>query len=123
MLQNETYTGKTIYRRTRVETVRDFLSGKKKRRVVDLPQKDWIDVPGATPAIISQATFDRAQSILNDPSRRLLGQPTQRCRLRGHLRCLTCGTPMVGQVLGGGRYRYYRCRRSYAGRFEDKCPS
>ena len=73
MLQNETYTGKTIYRRTRVETVRDFLSGKKKRRVVDLPQKDWIDVPGATPAIISQATFDRAQSILNDPSRRLLG--------------------------------------------------
>ena len=30
---------------------------------------------------------------------------------------------MVGQTLGGGRYRYYRCRRSYAGRYEDKCPS
>jgi len=30
---------------------------------------------------------------------------------------------MVGQSLSGGRYRYYRCRRSYASTFEGKCPS
>jgi len=123
MLQNETYTGRTIYRRTRVENVRDLQTSKRKRRVIELPQKEWIDVPGATPKIIDLITFDRAQAILSDPARRLQGQPTRRYRLRGHLRCLTCGTPMVGQTLGSGRYRYYRCRRSYAGRLEGKCPS
>ena len=123
MLQNEAYAGRTLYRKTKVEIVWDPNSAKKKRRVSTNPQNQWIEIPGATPAIISQATFDRTQAILNDPSRRLLGQPTQRYRLRGHLHCLTCGTPMVGQTLGDGRYRYYRCRRSYAGRFEDKCPS
>ena len=30
---------------------------------------------------------------------------------------------MVGQAHAGGRYRYYRCRRSYAGYFEGKCDS
>ena len=34
-----------------------------------------------------------------------------------------CDTPMVGQAHAGGRYRYYRCRRSYAGYFEGKCDS
>ena len=30
---------------------------------------------------------------------------------------------MVGQSHQGGRYRYYRCRRAYAGYFEGKCDS
>ena len=30
---------------------------------------------------------------------------------------------MVGQALKRGRYRYYRCRRSYAGYSEGKCDS
>ena len=30
---------------------------------------------------------------------------------------------MVGQALSRGRYRYYRCRRSYAGYFEGRCDS
>ena len=63
------------------------------------------------------------QSILNDPQRRQLARPTRRYRLRGRLRCLSCGTPMVGQALGKGRYVYYRCRRSYAGSFEATCDS
>jgi len=77
----------------------------------------------ATPALISHELFTKAQVILNDPARRLKGQPTYNYKLRGHLRCLTCGTPMVGQAQQGGRYRYYRCRRSYSGYFEGKCNS
>ena len=36
---------------------------------------------------------------------------------------MACGTPMVGQALQRGRYRYYRCRRSYAGFSDDLCDS
>ena len=123
ILLNETYTGRTVYRRTRTETVRDYRTGKKKRRVLPSPESQWIDIPGATPALISQELFTKAQVILNDPARRLKGQPTYNYKLKGHLRCLACGTPMVGQAHQGGRYRYYRCRRSYSGNFEGKCNS
>jgi len=123
ILSNETYTGRTTYRRTRVVTSRDIGSGKKVRRVLPQPESEWIDVPNATPALISKEIFAKVQSILNDPTRRLRGQPSHRYRLRGHVRCFACGTPMVGQAHAGGRYLYYRCRRSYAGYFEGKCKS
>jgi site-specific DNA recombinase len=123
MLMNETYTGRTIYRKTRAEYVRSGQDGKKHRRVVTRPESEWIDVPGATPAIVSSDTFVAAQKILSDPQRRLIGRPTRHYRLRGRLRCLACGTAMVGQALGKGRYVYYRCRRSYAGNFEATCNS
>ena len=123
MLTNETYTGRTVYRKTRAEFVRNGADGKKHRRVVTRPEADWIDVPGATPAMVSVEIFAHAQTILSDPQRRLVGRPTRHYRLRGRLRCLACGTPMVGQSLGKGRYVYYRCRRSYAGSFEATCDS
>ena len=123
MLMNETYTGRTVYRRTRAEAVRNGQDGKKHRRVVTQPESAWIDIPGATPAIVSTEVFAVAQEILNDPQRRLRGRPTRHYRLRGRLRCLACGTPMVGQSMAKGRYAYYRCRRSYAGNFEANCDS
>jgi len=123
MLMNETYTGRTVYRKTRAESVRSNQDGKKHRRVVTRPESEWIDVPGATPVIVSSDTFVAAQKILGDPQRRLVGRPTRHYRLRGRVRCLACGTPMVGQTLGKGRYVYYRCRRSYAGSFEATCDS
>jgi len=123
MLANETYTGRTIYRRTRAEAVRNAQGGKKHRRVVTQPQSEWIDIPGATPAIISGDMFAITQKILNDPQRRLRGRALRNYRLRGRLRCLACGTPMVGQSMAKGRYAYYRCRHSYAGNFEATCDS
>lgn len=117
ILQNETYTGRTVYRRTRVEKRRDLRNSGSGRRVRSQPESEWVDVPGATPALISAETFERAQTILNDPIRRLRGRPTANYRLRGHVRCLVCDTPMVGQAQARGLYRYYRCGRSYAGYF------
>ena len=123
MLMNETYTGRTVYRRTKVEMIRNGQGGKKRRRVVTQPESKWIDIPGVTPAIISPETFADAQKILNDPNRRLRGQPTKHYKLRGRLRCLACNTPMVGQSMAKGKYSYYRCRHSYAGNFEEVCDS
>ena len=99
MLMNETYTGRTIYRLTRVEIVRNGQGRKKRRRVVTRPESEWIEIKGATPAIVSQEVYAAAQVALNDPSRRLRGRPTRTYRLRGRLRCLECGTPMVGQSM------------------------
>lgn len=123
VLENETYTGRTVYRRTRVTQVRDPRTGKKRRRVELREASDWIEVPEATPAIVEPSLFARAQELLRDPLRRLWGVPTQRYPLRGHVRCLACATPMVGQALMQGQYRYYRCRRSFAGHLEGVCGS
>lgn len=40
----------------------------------------------------------------------------------GRLRCLECGSAMVGQTLKG-RFRYYRCRRAFFGPRHDRCDS
>jgi site-specific DNA recombinase len=123
VLLNETYTGRTIFRRTKVVTVRNPRTGKMQRRVEVRDKEEWVEIKDATPAIIDHATFEKAQATLSDPARRLIGQPSHLYKLRGHVRCLHCGTPMVGQALQRGRYRYYRCRRTYAGRHELSCQS
>jgi site-specific DNA recombinase len=123
MLGNESYTGTTIYRRTLVEQVRDPRTGKKQRKVTVRNEADWIPIVGATPALISHEVFGRVQAILDDPDRRLRGQPSRQYRLRGYVRCLACGTPMVGQTLMRGRYAYYRCRRSYGVQTDGTCRS
>ncbi len=66
---------------------------------------------------VSRATA----AVLEAPERKQRGQPTNQYRLRGRLRCLTCGTPMTGQALGRGRWRYYRCRNSYTTSLGGKC--
>lgn len=123
ILDNEAYTGRTIYRRTRVTTIREPRSGKKRRRVVYREPADWIEVVGATPLVITPELFARTQTILHDPHRRLDRRPSLEYRLRGRLRCMVCGTPMVGHALSKGRYRYYRCRRTYSGYTQGGCDS
>lgn len=120
-LLNETYTGRTVYCRTRVEFAPDRQTGKRRRRVIERDAAEWIDVPGASPPIVSVSLFGRAQELLNDPDRQNRGHATDVYRLRGRLRCITCGTPMVGQTLMRGRYRYYRCRDSYTKAVGGSC--
>lgn len=121
MLLNETYTGRTVYRRTKVEGFRDPSTGKKRRKVAERDPSAWIEVPDATPMIVSPELFARAQAILASPERRHRGRPSQTYRLRGRARCIKCDTPMTGQALGGGRWVYYRCRNSFASNAVVKC--
>jgi len=122
VLLNETYTGRTVYRRTKVTLLRDPNTGKKRRRVILRDESEWIEVEHATPSIIDAQTWELACAMMADPARVKRGAQTDGgFRLRGHIRCSACGTPMVGQSLGRGRYRYYRCRRSYSGGFEGRC--
>ena len=123
MLQNEAYAGRTIYRRTRVVKTRDARNNRWVRRVVERDEAEWIEVEGATPAIVTRELFERVQVRFADPSRRGRARPSREYPLKGRIRCLRCGAAMVGQTLVGGRYQYYRCRRAYAGPKADRCPS
>ena len=123
LLKNAAFVGRTIYRRTRVDHVRDVERGRWTRRVVERDQAEWIEVAGATPAIIDQGLFDAAQKILDDPSRRPQSAPSDVYLLRGRISCRECGARMVGHAANRGRYRYYRCPNGSSGPGETTCDS
>ena len=97
-------------------------TGRKKRLVTKRDPSEWIEILGATPMIIEPAIFEAVQRILDDPERRRRGRRLHNYFLSGRIKCLKCGKAMVGQTLQG-RYRYYRCRRAFAGPKHDRCPT
>jgi hypothetical protein len=54
LLKNETYTGRTIYRRTFVSMVRAPKTGRKKRQRTEQDPSRWIDVEGVSPRIVGR---------------------------------------------------------------------
>jgi DNA invertase Pin-like site-specific DNA recombinase len=61
ILTNEKYLGNNLYNRT---------SAKLKQRKIRNPPQEWIRVMGAFPPLIDAATFERAQSIVAQRTRR-----------------------------------------------------
>ena len=83
-------------------------------RIEERPRNEWIEIPGATPAIIPKNEFDRVQATLKQPRKRLTSDPRQYL-LRSYICCGYCGSPMIGTKLNR-RYRYYQSvnARSFA---------
>ena len=123
ILRNETYTGRTVYRRTKVEMTRQPGGRRRKRRVVEQDPSEHIVIEGASPQIVSPELFARARARLDDPDRRAERAPSRSYPLRGRLRCGHCGAGMVGQSVQRGRYFYYRCNRLYLSDEEKRCSS
>ena len=94
-LTNIAYAGKTY-----VFTASDG-------KVFGKPKEDWIELPGFTPAIISQELFEAAQKQLKINYEKSLRNCKHEYLLRGHLRCSKCGYAFVGHFMGGKKY--YRC--------------
>ena len=124
VLLNEAYIGRTVYRRTKRVRVR-APGARRRTRVIERPEEEWIDIPGATPPIISDDLWRRVQAILDDPERTKRRTVSKRqYMLSGRLRCGLCRSAMVGQTQTSmGQYRYYRWRRAYAGPRHDRCPT
>jgi site-specific DNA recombinase len=95
ILKNPAYTGKT-YAFT-------FHQGTNKRK----PQSEWIEIPGATPAIISEELFEAAQTQLKLNNEKAKRNTKQQYLLRGHLFCRQCGHAYCGHV--DRTIKYYRC--------------
>jgi len=95
ILKNPAYTGKT-YAFT-------FYEGTNSRK----PQSEWIEIPGATPAIISEELFEAAQTQLKLNNVNAKRNTKQQYLLRGHLYCRQCGRAYCGHI--DRVMRYYRC--------------
>ena len=104
ILKNPAYTGRTFVFTT-------AKGGKQFTR----PQSDWIEIPGATPAIISQELFDAAQKQLKVNQDKSPRNCKHEYLLRSHVKCRQCGRSYVGGISSsiqhGKRYvqRCYRC--------------
>ena len=107
MLTNSGYMGVTYYGKERVQKVKN--STKRLRALRD--ESEWIPVPGFTPPIVSESTFDLAQRKRSEPKSRP-GKAIEPYLLSGHLVCGYCNTPMVETTMNR-KYRYYRCRATY----------
>ena len=102
LVTNPAYAGVTYYGRTKRITREGQLV-----RIEARPPEEWIEIRGATPAIVSKAEFNRTKAALGRPKKRLTSPP-QNYLLRGHISCGDCGGPMTGTILSK-RYRYYQC--------------
>lgn len=111
MLGNETYTGRTYFGKTSIISRRDPLTGKKRREVVEHPPERWIEIPGASPAIVSRDVFDRTQQLLADPIRQRPPKYPDLYLLSGRIRCRHCESAMTGHSHRQRSMlrRYYRC--------------
>jgi len=95
ILKNPAYTGKT-YAFT-------FLQGTNQRK----PQSEWIEIPGATRAIITEELFEAAQTQLQLNHEKSKRNTKQQYLLRGHLYCRQCGHAYCGHM--DRTIGYYRC--------------
>ncbi len=60
MLMNETYTGRTVHYRTQRVKITSARTQKRKKRGVERPESDWIEVEDATPLIVLPSTPGKA---------------------------------------------------------------
>lgn len=123
VLENESYTGRLMFGRSKWIKVRGK-DGKFHRKRVARPAEDHIEIPGASPRIIDDALWDRVQQIMNDPERiARRPKPRHEYPLRGRMKCRLCGSAMVGQTMinRGHTYHYYVCRVAFDRRLGREC--
>lgn len=121
ILNNPAYIGKTYaYCRSYVEPKRRSKGGSKRKLtgVVWRPKEEWIEIPNATPAVISNELFEGARKQLQRNKDLAIRNRKREYLLSGYVFCRRCGRRYEGYVKkwkgNGKRYeqRYYRCARS-----------
>jgi site-specific DNA recombinase len=123
VLENESYAGRLVFRRSRWIKVRGK-DGKLHRKRVDRPAEEHVDIPGASPRIVDDGIWERVQQIMNDPERiARRPKPRHEYPLRGRVKCPLCGSAMVGQTMinRGHTYHYYVCRIAFDRRTGRVC--
>ncbi len=118
ILKNHAYYGKTyVFTRTCGEPGYKMKDRTKRKNtgVIWKPRQEWIEISGATPAIISEELFNEAQKCLKQNRRLSAKNSTHDYLLRGHVFCARCGRTYSGEqgtkIRNGKRYYYpyYGC--------------
>jgi len=120
--KNLSYTGKTFAFTMEFKEPHKRMKSNtkiKKTGIVWKPKEEWIEIPNATPAIISEELFGEAQKILKRNKELATRNAKRQYLLSGHIICKRCGKRYVGhtrvyQQSNGKRYeyRYYICGAS-----------
>lgn len=74
-----------------------------KHRARQKPKEEWIELPGVTPAIVSQETFVAAQKQLRVNQNTAIRNTKREYLLRSHIRCRRCGYAYTGGTSGNKR--------------------
>jgi len=130
ILRNPAYSGKTycFSYTTREPKVKVKSSTKKKKSsVVRTPREEWIELPNATPPIISEKLYMDAQAQLAENRRLAERNSKGEYLLHGHIYCQRCGRSYW--AAGGIRYRegqklaypFYRCSGTMKKVTPEKC--
>jgi site-specific DNA recombinase len=115
MLRNPIYVGRAYHQKYesvepqhRVQPGRYHRNAKSSQR--KRPVEQWLEVK--VPALVSEATFERASERLGANRRRTAGQSHHPYLLRGLLVCSLCGRKMTARTLDAGKSAergYYSC--------------
>jgi len=118
ILKNPAYCGKT-YAFTRTYGMPKYrLKPDTKRKntgIIWKPREQWVEIPHATPAIISEETFNTAQEKLVENRRLATRNKKHEYLLGGHIYCARCGRAFWGapgiKSRNGKHYEYpfYQC--------------
>ena len=118
ILKNPAYYGKTYaFTRTYGKPKRRLKENTKRKNtgIIWKPREEWLEIPNATPAIISEETFNAAQERLAENRRLAARNKKKEYLLGGHIYCARCdrafwGAPGI-KPRNGKRYEYpfYQC--------------
>jgi len=93
ILTNPAYCGKTYvftYSYTEAKITQVANPRPKRKRLIRKPEEEWVEIPGATPAIISQETFGLAQAKLEQNRRVPRRSPKRPYLLSSYVFCRHC---------------------------------
>ena len=92
ILTKPAYCGKTyVFTYTEAKITQVANPRPKRKRLIRKPVEEWVEIPGATPAIISQETFDLAQAKLEQNRRVPRRSPKRPYLLSSYVFCRRCG--------------------------------
>jgi len=132
ILKNPAYIGETyVFTQTYGEPKTRLSKGTKTRKtgVIKKPREEWVEIPGATPAIIDKGLFEAAQAQLRRNRERAKRNTKHQYLLSGHIRCSKCYRNYWGyvkMVKWGGEYhpkRYYCCSGNFKMVSPPRCGS
>ena len=130
ILKNPAYCGKTFAFTCTYREPKRRLKPDSKRKctgIVRKPKEEWIEIPNATPPIVSEDTYDAVQARLEHNRKMAKRNSKHEYLLHGHIYCAKCGraywaAPGI-KTRNGKRYEYpfYHCSGKSKSVTPDRC--
>lgn len=118
ILTNSAYTGRTYaFTETMIDGGKHYKKERKRVKTHRLcrPVDQWVEIPNATPPIVSEELFSQVQARLGKNKITAVRNKKRQYLLSGYVFCRCCGRRYGASAMQSGRgakrvyYRYYQC--------------